>query len=254
MSQVLHAMDCLEGMKTLQAKSVKVIVTSPPYNIGANYGEYTDSRADYLSWLLSIFIETHRVLQDDGHFFLQLGGTNLKPTIPFEVMAEAQKVFKLQNLITWVKSITVDGKSSGHFKPINSKRFINPTNEFIFHLTKTGDIPIDRLAIGVPYEDASNVARWSSKNNLRCQGNSWFIPYKTIQSRSKERGNHPATFPLELPRRCIKLSGATGEDIVLDPFAGIGTTLLAAKELGLNAIGYEIDTNYIRTFEELLNG
>jgi site-specific DNA-methyltransferase (adenine-specific) len=198
-----------------------------------------------------VFTELHRVLRDDGHFFLQVGGTNLKPMIPFEVLAEAQKVFQLQNMITWVKSITVDGRSTGHFKPINSNRFINPTNELIFHLTKDGNVPIDRLAVGVPYEDTTNVTRWSTGSPLRCQGNSWFMPYKTIQSRSKERGSHPATFPIELPRRCIKLSGATGTDVILDPFAGIGTTLLAAKQLGLDAIGYEIDANYAKVFEEL---
>jgi site-specific DNA-methyltransferase (adenine-specific) len=235
-------------MKLLDAKSIKTVVTSPPYNLGADYGVYDDERPDYLPWLLSVFVEIERVLRDDGHFFLQLGGTNLKPMIPFEVMAEAQKVFKLQNLIVWVKSITVAGRSTGHFKPINSGRFITPTNEFIFHLTKTGKVPIDRLAIGVPYADPSNIERWGTGSPVRCQGSTWFIPYDTIQSRSKERGTHPATFPLELPTRCIKLSGATGDDLILDPFAGIGTTLTAATNLGLCSIGYEIDPKYTDEF------
>ena len=254
MTALMHNQDCLEGLKALQANSIKVVVTSPPYNIGAKYGEYNDKREDYLSWLNSVFTELKRVMSDDGHFFLQVGGTNVNPLLPFEVLKEAQSLFDLQNLIVWVKSITVEGKSTGHFKPINSKRFLNMTNEFIFHLTKSGKVEVDRLAIGVPYADPSNIERWGSKEKVRCDGNTWFIPYKTIRSRKTERGNHPATFPLELPLRCIKLAKAEYNDYVLDPFAGIGTTLLAAESLGINSVGFEIDTNYVRMFEELKDG
>ena len=89
--------------------------------------------------------------------------------------------------------------SRGHFKPISSQRFLNDCHEYIFHFTKSGRVEIDRLALGVPYQDKSNIARWShtSGRDRRCRGNTWFIPYETIQSRQKERP-HPATFPVEL--------------------------------------------------------
>ena len=235
-------------MKTLADKSVKVVVTSPPYNIGAKYGTYVDQRADYESWLTKVWQEVERVLADDGHFFLQVGGTNVLPMIPFEVLATATPLFELQNLIVWVKSITINGVTTGHFKPINSPRYTNCTNEYIFHLTKTGKVPIDRLAIGVPYMDKSNEKRWESAKSVRCGGNTWFMPYDTIQSRALDRGMHPAIFPLELPLRCMKLAGIQAQDTVLDPFAGIGTTLRAASLLGCNGIGYEIDANYVGVF------
>jgi site-specific DNA-methyltransferase (adenine-specific) len=115
--------------------------------------------------------------------------------LPHQIVIEltsASGGFFLQNTIHWIKSIAVedrkgDLKSHGHFKPINSKRFLNDCHEWVFHFTKTGRVELDRLAIGVPYQDKSNIARWShtSGSDLRCRGNTWFIPYETIQSREK---------------------------------------------------------------------
>lgn len=251
MTITMHQQDCLEGLRDLADGSVKVVVTSPPYNIGVKYGLYTDQRDDYLEWLTSVWTEVYRVLDQDGHFFLQVGGINKYPMRPFEILPTAS-MFCMQNLIVWVKSIAIEGVTTGHFKPINSGRYINPTNEYIFHLTKGGKTPVNRLAIGVPYMDKSNQKRWESAKAVRCQGNSWFIPYDTIQSRSRERGNHPATFPLELPLRCMKLAGMTENDTVLDPFAGIGTTLRAAVLLNCNGIGFEIDPTYVEVYNELV--
>ena len=108
----------------------------------------------------------------------------------------------LQNHINWVKSIHVNGKTSGHFKPINSKRYLCPTWEHLFHFTKDGKVNVDRLSVGVPYEYYKENLRHSksldvTKPNLRDKGNAWFIPYETRQSKL-ERGKHPATFPVKL--------------------------------------------------------
>src|SRR5256886_15600441 len=75
----------------------------------------------------------------------------------------------------------------------------------------------------------------------RCRGNNWFIPYKTIVSRSKERP-HPATFPIELAVNCIKVHGCRPDLAMLDPFLGIGHSALAAKQCGIGSfIGCAID-------------
>jgi site-specific DNA-methyltransferase (adenine-specific) len=72
------------------------------------------------------------------------------------------------------------------------------------------------------------------------------MPHKTVQSRG-EKFDHPAGFPLDLPLRCIKLHGLRPDLMVLDPFAGAGTTLVAAKTLGCRSIGIEIDPKYVET-------
>jgi len=256
--------DCITGMaERLKPESIDIIVTSPPYNIGVKYRKYDDRipRTEYIDWLKCWGQAVSTVLKNSGSLFLNVGCKPSDPTIPFEVLKALQTDFKLQNVIHWIKSIHIGSGSYGneidinvgHYKPINSKRFLNDNHEYIFHLTKTGDVPLDRLAIGVPYKDKSNIERWKNgKSQKRCRGNCWFIPYKTIQNRDKDRP-HPASFPKELAETCIKLHGIKKKKItVLDPFMGIGNTGLACKELNLKFIGFEIDPYYFKKAKELL--
>lgn len=244
--------DCVRLLPDMSEGSVDVIVTSPPYNIGLAYHSYDDagSRTDYLAWMRQVGLLLKRVLKDDGSFFLNVAGTSSDPWIAADVAQAMRGLFILQNSIIWVKSISVDGESSGHFKPINSRRYLNRTHEHVFHFTKAGATALDRLAIGVPFQDKSNIARWGHAADRRCAGNVWFIPYRTIRSR-KQRDNHPAPFPVELPERCIKLHGKV-DAVVLDPFLGIGTTLIAAERLGCRGIGIEIDPVYAEAAEARL--
>ena len=256
--------DCVEKLKQIGDKTVDVVVTSPPYNIGLKYHKYQDKkpRDQYLEWIYDIFVELKRILKDDGHMFLNMGYTNKDPWISMEVALKLKNLFVLQNNITWVKSISISDEtqdSHGHFKPINSNRYINITNESIFHFTKNENVCINRKAVGVPYKWKCNMKNRKTgkvtKEDKRCKGNSWFIPYTTVQSK-KEKGYHPATFPEKLVEHCIKLSDLkTG--CVLDPFIGSGTTLRVAKKLSeendeynLSAIGIDVDEKYIAYCQE----
>ena len=173
--------------------------------------------------------------------------------VPYELIVALKELFVLQNTFHWIKSITVQKKdgeliSAGHFKPLNSNRYVNDCHEYVFHLTKHGNTSIDRLAVGVPYSDKSNINRWSHTRgrDKRCRGNNWFIPYKTIVSRSKQRP-HPATFPVELAEFCIKIHGSKTNLSMLDPFLGIGQSAVAAARGGLhNFVGFDIDTDYVK--------
>ncbi|MTI96210.1 MAG: site-specific DNA-methyltransferase [Firmicutes bacterium] len=238
----------------LEPKSVDVIVTSPPYNIGVKYNQYDDSisRDDYLQWLHEWAQICTEILSDEGSLFLNIGSKPSDPWVPFEVATVMRDVFQLQNVIHWIKSIYIENDSYGdktslsvgHYKPINSKRYVNDTHEYIFHFTKTGRVELDRLAIGVPYKDKSNVSRWQgAKADKRCRGNTWYIPYKTIQNRNTERP-HPASFPPELVANCIRLHGLEKSALVLDPFMGIGNTALACIDLKIDCVGFELDKEY----------
>jgi site-specific DNA-methyltransferase (adenine-specific) len=122
---------------------------------------------------------------------------------------------------------------------------VNDCHEFIFHFTPRGKTPLDRRAIGVKYQDASNVARWAGgANDRRCRGNTWFIPYETIQSRDKDRP-HPATFPPRLAEYAVKLHGLSRTTVMLDPFLGLGNSALAAAALGIDFVGIELDEQYL---------
>jgi site-specific DNA-methyltransferase (adenine-specific) len=250
----LHLEDCVKGMSKLPAGRVDLVVTSPPYNLGIRYGKYSDrqDRRSYLQWCEAWSGEVRRVLRSSGSFFLNIGAAPSSPMLPHEIVMELRNHFVLQNAVHWIKSITIedrkgDVRSYGHFKPISSKRFLNDCHEYIFHFTKTGRVEIDRLALGVPYQDKTNIARWrhTRGSDLRCRGNTWFIPYETIQSRAKERP-HPATFPAQLAEWCIKLHGVSRVRTMLDPFLGIGNSAVAAQRCGVKEfIGFEIDKIYL---------
>jgi len=259
----IYCMDCLEGMKLLEDKSVDIVVTSPPYNIGVKYNRYSDNldRERYLEWIEKVVIEIKRTLKDEGSFFINIGYTSKDPWIAFDVANVIRKHLKLQNIIHWIKSIAIQKEdvgnypniigdiAVGHYKPVNSDRYLSIMHEYIFHFTKSGNVKIDKLSIGVPYQDKSNIRRFSRVKDLRDRGNTWFIPYKTIQSKEKERP-HPATFPPKLPEMCIKLHGVKDDILVLDPFMGIGNTAIACIRLGVNYIGFEIDEYYCRVAEK----
>lgn len=283
------AKDCRAWMHEQRAGSIRCVITSPPYNLGVAYSAYEDTqpRSEYLAWLDAVFADVRRVLHDEGHFFLNVGYSNVDPWVDFEVAAVARRHFVLQNRITWVKSVSIGDETFGHFKPVNSPRFLNATNELVFHFTKSGTAPVDRRAVGVPYKWKSNLdkrgrirgrlaklfgfANWrdfearasrAQRERLdaeletrverlgviedrRCRGNTWFIPYDTIRDREVQRGSHPATFPVALPEACIRFAGCKKGTLIYDPFLGSGTTLLAARTLGMRGVGTDIDPSYI---------
>lgn len=252
--------DSVDLLDRLDPASISVIVTSPPYNLGIRYRTYDDGqpREEYLRWTDVWIRAAARGLAPDGSLFLNVGG---KPTDPWTALDIAQAVrphLSLQNTIHWVKSIAIekdlagarsglaDDLAVGHYKPINSSRFLNDCHEFVFHFSPGGSTPLDRRAIGVRYQDASNIARWAQAGaGVRCRGNTWFIPYETIQSRDKERP-HPATFPTRLPEQCLKLHGLDRVKLVVDPFLGLGSTAVACARLGLPCVGIELDEHYLR--------
>jgi site-specific DNA-methyltransferase (adenine-specific) len=102
----------------------------------------------------------------------------------------------------------------------------------------------------VPFKDKSNIARRGHAQDLRCRGNTWFIPYDTVQSKA-ERYHHPSTFPVALPRWCIRLHGRP-DAVVLDPFMGTGTTMVAAQLEGVSGIGIDIDASYVAVAQQRL--
>jgi site-specific DNA-methyltransferase (adenine-specific) len=243
---------------------VDIIVTSPPYNLGVEYGAYRDalSLEDYLDWTLLWTRVVREALSASGSLFLNLGASPSRPLLPHSIICAIvdRRIFVLQNTFHWVKSIAIPEGTNGeepvqrgHYKPINSRRFVHDCHDYVFHLTKRGDVPLDRLALGVPYADKSNIARWNhtAGRDLHCRGNTWFIPYRTIQNRRRDRP-HPATFPVELVVNCIKLHGKKSA-VVMDPFLGIGASAVAAAQCGANAfIGFELDPEYLNIATQAL--
>lgn len=251
--------DCLDVFEALPDASIDVIVTSPPYNIGVRYNTYSDAlqQDEYLRWTERWIGAAARVLKPEGSLFLNVGTRPSDPWTALDVAQAARGHLRLQNIIHWVKSVVIDRGAAGaaanltrdlavgHYKPINSPRYLNDCHEFVFHFTPGGSTPLERLALGVPYQDASNITRWrSAADGVRCRGNTWFIPYETIQRRDRDRP-HPATFPAKLPEQCIRLHGLSRVTTVMDPFTGLGSTAVACARLGVKFVGCDVDATYL---------
>src|SRR6516165_12351624 len=141
----LRRQDCIAGMSRLAGESVDLVMTSPPYNLGIGYGKYSDrqDRGSYLGWCGEWATQIRRVLKSNGSFFLNIGGAPSNPMLPHEIVMTLREFFVLQNTIHWIKSIAIEDPCSrrpmsnaihsfGHFKPINSKRFLNDCHEYVF--------------------------------------------------------------------------------------------------------------------------
>ena len=251
--------DCVDLLGRLAPGSIDVIVTSPPYNLGVQYRSYDDTipRQEYLDWTARWIQRASAELAPTGSLFLNVGAKPTDPWTALDVAQAARPYLRLQNMIHWIKSIAIEKKLAGtragldqdlavgHYKPINSPRFLHDCHEFVFHFTPGGDTRIDRRAIGVRYQDASNIGRWqAAASGVRCRGNTWFVPYETIQDREKERP-HPATFPPKLPEMCLRLHGLDRIRTVADPFLGLGSTAVACARLGVSFVGIEMDQGYL---------
>jgi site-specific DNA-methyltransferase (adenine-specific) len=258
----LYCEDAVPGLRSRLGRArADVVVTSPPYNLGVRYSTYRDDRPreEYLRWTGRVRDAVRGVLSERGSFFLNIGGPPSDPWLPWDVAREVARGFVLQNVLHWVKSIAIDRASAGraagldrdlalgHYKPVRSVRYVHGAQEYVFHFTRRGDVPLDRLAVGVPYGDKSNVTRWRAAGaaDRRCRGNTWFLPYPTIRIRARDRP-HPATFPPELPEWCVRLHGLARTRLVVDPFVGIGSSAVAAARLGVSFVGFDLDAEYLR--------
>lgn len=228
-----------EDMSELEDSSIDVIVTSPPYNVGKIYsserGRYNDRRPhhEYLAFLKQVFRECYRVLRDDGVFFLNIGDSARDQGKSEDVVRSAVEAgFQRLQTAIWIKSIF--GK--GHYTPSGGSRRLNSLWEFVFVLVKGKQYRFDPKAIGIPYADKSNIGRYSDVD-LRDPGDLFFAPYVKTTGQTIKKG-HEAPFPIGLAWNLIKLVPDTKR--VLDPFVGTGSTLAAARQLGIEGVGYEI--------------
>ena len=205
----IYREDCLSFMGGIEGSIFDVMVTSPPYNINKGYSAYKDNkdRNEYIEWMKNIAKASYRVLKDDGSFFLNIGGKPSDPILPIEVAVQFAEVFKLQNVIHWIKHISVPKESNnnspdayvsyGHFKPINSDLYLNQAQEYIFHFTKRGNTKLDKLSIGVPYQDKSNIPH-RRKSIKHCRTDRGNEESRTLNLHKGYPNNRVALFFIEI--------------------------------------------------------
>jgi len=226
------------NMKQIPDSSIHLMITSPPYNVGKEYDE--DLNLDeYLQLLRDVFSEVHRILVNGGRACINIANVGRKPYIPYhkyiiDVMLDLG--FLMRGEIIWNKGAGAGTSTAWGSWLSASNPTLRDIHEYILVFSK------------------GKFSRDSNKNNTITRNE--FLAYtKSIWEfppESAKKVGHPAPFPLELPHRCIQLYSFK-DDVILDPFCGVGTTCLAALKAGRNFVGFELNKEYISKAQQRIN-
>jgi DNA modification methylase len=234
--------DCYKSMKDISRNSVQLVITSPPYNIGKEY-EKKISFSNYLKDQEKILRECVRILKDEGSICWQVG-TYVKKgyeIIPLDIPIYniCNKLgLKLRNRIVWrfEHGLHATKKFSGRYETI---LWFTKSNNYKFNLD---DVRVPQKYPGKLSYKGKNKGNYSGNIKGKNPSDVWNIP--NVKSFHVEKTIHPCQFPIELAERLI-LSLSDKNDLVLDPYAGVGTTIIAAKKNGRNGLGFEIVKKYV---------
>lgn len=269
-------MDVLEGLRTLPDNSVNCCVTSPPYWGLRDYGHQgqiglEDTPQEYVTRMVEVFREVRRVLRDDGTLWLNLGDSYYKQKellgIPWKVAFGLQEDgWFLRQDIIWHKPNPM---------PESVTDRCTKAHEYIFLMTKNSKyyydndsikeksvttvnrktLPTDEYKAGkTPSEVTGKMTNRGGKSLAYAYPNG--IPFRNKRSvwtvtTKPFKGAHFAVMPQDLVEPCVK-AGCPEGGVVLDPFAGSGTTLVVASKLNRSAIGIELNPDYVSIIEERL--
>ena len=223
---------------------VHLVVTSPPYNASKAYDEDL-SLTEYLSMLHDVFAECYRVLAPGGRMVVNVANLGRKPYIPLTshvnlIMHDIG--FMHRGEVIWDKSASAGSSCAwGSFQSA-SNPCLRDIHEYLLMFSK-GDYKLPRTKA----ERADGRIDTIGKEEFIQQTKSIW----SFATESAKRVNHPAPFPVELPKRCIEMFTFVG-DVVLDPFLGSGTTAVAAKMTGRKYVGCDLSAEYCATAEERL--
>lgn len=221
---------------------VHLVVTSPPYNASKDYDEDL-SLSDYLKMLHEVFSECYRVLTPGGRMVVNVANLGRKPYIPLSshiniIMHEIG--FLMRGEVIWDKSASAGSSCAwGSFKSA-SNPCLRDIHEYLLIFSK-GNYKLPRTKI----ERENGRIDSIEKEDFISQTKSiWSFPTERAS-----RVNHPAPFPVDLPRKCIEMYTFEG-DVVLDPFLGSGTTAVASKQTGRKYIGVDLSEEYCKIAEQ----
>lgn len=212
---------------------IDLIVTSPPYNVGIQYNSTDDTITyeDYLLFSEKWLSNCLKWTKSTGRLCLNIpldknkGGQR---SVGADLIVLAQKVgWKYHSTIIWNEGNISRRTAWGSWLSVSAPYVIAPVELIV-----------------ILYKDSWKKTTSSKKSDItKKEFMEWTNGLWTFSGESKKKIGHPAPFPRELPRRCIKLFSFIG-DIIFDPFCGSGTTLIEAKLLKRKAVGLEIDSKY----------
>jgi site-specific DNA-methyltransferase (adenine-specific) len=219
--------------KLIENESIDLIVTSPPYNLNIDYKSCNDSQPydEYLKFTKSWLRHCYKWLKSDGRMCLNIPLDKNKgghQSVGPDIIEIAKKVgYKYQSTIIWNEGNISKSSAWGSWKSASCPYVIAPVELIV-----------------ILYKDIWKKTSGSRISDItREEFISWTCGVWSFKGESKRKIGHPAPFPVELPKRCIKLFSFVG-DTVLDPFMGSGSTVIAAKQNHRNGIGIDFERDY----------
>ncbi|MCS7092288.1 MAG: site-specific DNA-methyltransferase [Patescibacteria group bacterium] len=225
--------DNILNISAIPQNSIDLIVTSPPYNVDIHYNSHSDNLSydEYLQFTEKWIRKCLELAKDDGRFCLNIpldknkGG---QQSVYADITTIAKDLgWKYHSTIIWNEGNISRRTAWGSFMSASAPYVIAPVETIV-----------------VFYKKNWKKISGSRKSDItKKEFMDWTNGIWTFGGESKKRVGHPAPFPIELPRRCIKLFSFVG-DTVLDPFLGSGTTLIAAYLNNRKGIGVDVDEGY----------
>lgn len=219
--------DALKLFREVPSKSIDLIVADPPYNLGKNYGNNHDLKGfdEYLMFSKSWLTEAHRVLKDNGTIYVFMGVRFI--SYLYDILDQQLQMY-FNSWITW------------HYtQGMGKKKGFSPRHDDILMFTKDEDdfqFNLDYIRIPQKY--------YRQRNNMNGANPGDVWEFSHVHYSNPERENHPTQKPEGIIER-ILLASSSENDIVLDPFAGSGTTLRVAQQLNRRCLGFELNPDYV---------
>jgi adenine-specific DNA-methyltransferase len=240
-SAVLFPGDCRTLLRSIPDESIQLIVTSPPYNIGKEYENRLDL-SEYVEQQAEIIRECVRVLKPSGSICWQVGNfVNKGAIIPLDIVLYpvfSESGLIMRNRIIWhfEHGLHCSLRFSGRYETI---MWFTKENNYHFNLDS---VRIPQKYPGKKHFKGPKAGEYSGNPLGKNPGDVWLIP--NVKSNHVEKTDHPCQFPVELVERLV-LSMTEKGDWVLDPFSGVGSSLIAALKNQRRAAGAEIVTRYV---------
>lgn len=241
--------DCLENFRRVESGSIDLVFADPPFNIGYDYDVYDDRKGadQYLDWTRLWAAEVARVLKPTGTFWLAIGD---EFAAELKVLFHREQHLSLRNWVIWYYTFGVHCTKKFSRSHAHLFYFVRDAKQFTFndHAIR---VPSARQLVyfdaranpkGRVPDDTWILRPQDVPGGFPPEGDTWYVP--RVCGTFKERaGWHGCQMPEQLLGRIIRACSNEG-DVVLDPFAGSGTTLVVAKKLGRRYIGFELSPDY----------
>jgi site-specific DNA-methyltransferase (adenine-specific) len=256
-ADVLLEGDCLESLAALPDGCAHLAFADPPFNIGYDYDTYDDRRSadDYLAWSKRWMAEIVRVLRPDGTFWLAIGD---EYAAELKVLATRELGLTCRSWVVWYYTFGVNCRQKFSRSHAHVFHFVRDPAAFTFN-TDAIRVPSARELVygdrranpaGRLPDDTWILRPQDLPEGFAADGDTWYFP--RVCGTFKERsGWHGCQMPEQLLGRIIRASSQPG-DLVIDPFAGSGTTLAVARKLGRSYVGCELSAAYAARIRERL--